>query len=439
MTSSHAKRNVLKHRAAIIAGDIPPSTSSTPEQESQLAENHEDSFSFGFNRAQTPKHRPFAQEIPSLKTANRFIVLEPDDEDKEEPEKNMQLFIDDEVPVPNNLDDEIASEKTESDDADQYKHDIPPTFERRHSTRSRPPIVRFDPSTDNTILDAMVAVGCKQSLSIATSTDDELAEKAIVTALTAKNDWSKATKSDKFPRPPLLGVMACNIPPVKSLSQAALNGPYAGHWLDALKEEHGNLIKFGTYRPVKLPNGRRAIGSTYAFAVKNNKDGTVDKFKVRICVQGFSQRAGVDYSETFSPVCHLESVRSILAISAQYELKLRHADVVGAFLQGNLDEEVYMKPPKGLPFFSCDDRVWLLLKSLYGLKQTGRVWNRRLHHFLVTQCKFDRTGADPCVYTRRDGSTVILIGLHVDDMVIAHNDDDACNALMTMLAGEFEI
>ena len=215
------------------------------------------------------------------------------------------------------------------------------------------------------------------------------------------------------------------IPPIKSLAEG-LNGPSAGHWLDALNKEHDNLVNFGTYRLIKLPSGRRAIGSTYAFSVKSNKDGTVDKFKVRICAQGFSQRAGVDFSETFSPVCHLESVRSILAISAQHELKLRQADVVGAFLQGKLDEEIYMKPPKGAPGSTRDDRVWLLLKSLYGLKQAGRVWNQRLHTFLVNQCKFIRTCADPYIYTKRDGSILMIIAVHVDDMLIAHNHDESC-------------
>jgi len=98
----------------------------------------------------------------------------------------------------------------------------------------------------------------------------------------------------------------------------------------------------------------------------------------------------------------MESLRAILALSAQHGFKIRQIDIVGAFLNGYLDEEIYMNPPKGLEDESDSGLVWQLVKALYGLKQSGRVWNQRIHDFLTTDLQFIRVRADPCIYIRDD-------------------------------------
>ncbi|RAN86172.1 hypothetical protein B5P41_30820, partial [Bacillus sp. SRB_28] len=127
------------------------------------------------------------------------------------------------------------------------------------------------------------------------------------------------------------------------------------------------------------------------------------KFKARLVIKGFSQRAGIDYSETFSPVAHSESFRIVMALTADQGLFLRQIDIVGAFLNGNIDGDIYMKQPDGFIEPGQGNLVCKLQKALYGLKQAGMIWNQQLDDFLVNKLHFRRTIADPCLYhLRRD-------------------------------------
>ncbi|WP_220089422.1 reverse transcriptase domain-containing protein, partial [Bacillus sp. SRB_331] len=131
-----------------------------------------------------------------------------------------------------------------------------------------------------------------------------------------------------------------------------------------------------------LPIGRQAIANKWIFKVKPDDEGFVHKFKARLVIKGFSQRPGIDFNETFSPVAHLASVRIIFALAASLNLTLRQLDVVGAFLQAELPEEIYMVQPEG--FISEDPKlVCRLKKSLYGLKQAGLVWNDTINRFIT--------------------------------------------------------
>jgi hypothetical protein len=170
-----------------------------------------------------------------------------------------------------------------------------------------------------------------------------------------------------------------------------------------------------------------------------SNDGTVRKFKARLVVKGFSQRAGIDYDETFAPVAHHQSLRILLALAAQYSMQLHQIDVVGAFLNGDVEEEIYMKQPEGFVAEGQERAVCKLNKALYGLKQAGMIWNQKLDSFLVEKLQFRRTLADPCIYTYQDGDSIVLLGVHVDDILFVHNNSAICKQMINQISQTWEI
>ena len=128
----------------------------------------------------------------------------------------------------------------------------------------------------------------------------------------------------------------------------------------------------------ELPEGREPVGSKWVFKTKVNADGKIECYKARLVAQGFSQRFGSDYDETFSPVVRLESLRTLIGLSVYYRLQLHQLDVTTAFLNGQLKEEVYMTQPEGFVQFGKEHLVCRLRKNIYGLKQSPRCWNTAL-------------------------------------------------------------
>lgn len=254
----------------------------------------------------------------------------------------------------------------------------------------------------------------------------------------ASKKVDKIQNSDSLPRPSLKGIRACDIKTDISLREA-LNGPYGGYFSDAAHKEFRNLVHFRTWALRDLPRSRKAIGSKWVFKVKANDDGSIEKFKARLVIQGFSQRPGIDYDETFAPVAHQESIRLLLALAAQHSYKLRHVDIVGAFLNGDVEEQVFMKQPEGFVESGQEHLVCELLKALYGLKQAGMVWNKRFNEFLVNKVGFRRVSADPCIYILKKQEQFIILGLHVDDTLMVHNNDELCNSIVRRMSTEFEI
>lgn len=216
----------------------------------------------------------------------------------------------------------------------------------------------------------------------------------------------------------------------------ALKNEDSVEWKTAMDREVASLKENQTWTLTDLPPGARAIPCRWVFRLKKNPDGSIDKYKARLVVKGFSQRHGIDYSETFSPVAKMGTIRSILSIAASEKMHLTQFDVSTAFLYGELEETVFMKQPQG--YEDGTSKVCLLKRSLYGLKQAPRCWNKRLGDFLRGH-GFKASDADPCLYVReRNGKKLILV-IYVDDGLLAATDAQEMDIFIGELKSEFKI
>ena len=127
----------------------------------------------------------------------------------------------------------------------------------------------------------------------------------------------------------------------------ALNSSEKNEWRQAMEEEVKSMQKNDVWKLVEPPQDRQVIGSKWVFKRKIDSDGSVERYKARLVAQGFTQKPGLDYDETFCPVVRFESLRTLAAMAVQDGLILHQMDVTSAFLNGTLSEEVYMKQPEG--------------------------------------------------------------------------------------------
>jgi hypothetical protein len=187
-------------------------------------------------------------------------------------------------------------------------------------------------------------------------------------------------------------------------------------WKDAMQAELDSLIKHGTFTLVPRMEGMPLIPTKWVFKIKRDEKGRVDKYKARIVAKGFKQIAGRDYSEVYAPVGRHTTFRALLTEVVLSDLELIHIDVRTAFLNGELEEEIYVTPPPG---YASSKHAWLLHKALYGLKQAGRAWHLHLKAIL-REMGLKVTYSDESLYILRspDGSVTYLL-VYVDDLLIA--------------------
>ena len=213
--------------------------------------------------------------------------------------------------------------------------------------------------------------------------------------------------------------------------------PQKKEWESAMKSEMKSLMQNEVWDLVELPNGRSAVGCKWVFKKKSDAEGKVERYKARLVAQGFAQRYGQDYDETFCPVVRFESVRTVIALAAKYGLKLHQMDITTAFLNGDLKESIYMKQPEGYAIKGKEKLVCKLKKSLYGLKQSPRCWNEALDKHL-TKMGFEQTNSDPCVYTA-SGGELFLIAVYVDDIILAGRSDKRMKEVKDAIAEKFTV
>ena len=139
------------------------------------------------------------------------------------------------------------------------------------------------------------------------------------------------------------------------------------------------------------------VGSQWIYKVKQVADGSVEKYKAIFVNRGFSQIEGIDYEETFAPVARYSSIRMILSLSAQMGWHIHQMDVKTAFLNGVIEEEVYIEQPEGFEIFSNESHVRKPKRALYGLKQAPRAWYTQIDSYF-TRLGFSKSEADPNLY-----------------------------------------
>ncbi|MCO5573182.1 hypothetical protein L7F22_026949 [Adiantum nelumboides] len=162
----------------------------------------------------------------------------------------------------------------------------------------------------------------------------------------------------------------------------ALSGPEASSWRQAMDSEYQSLMANGTWQLVLAPPNRKLVTCKWLLRKKFHADGSVSRYKARLVARGFTQIPGMDYSETFSPVLRITSFRVLIAIAALFGFLLHQMDVRTAFLNGDLQEEIYMSQPDGsYTSLQHPDYVCRLLKALYGLKQSHMQWYLRFHQY----------------------------------------------------------
>ena len=216
----------------------------------------------------------------------------------------------------------------------------------------------------------------------------------------------------------------------------AVHSENKDEWLEAMNSEMRSLKENQTWDLEYPPKGRKIIPCKWVYKIKNNPDGSVERFKARLVIKGFSQEKGIDYEETFSPVVRSATIRTLIGVAACEKMSLMQFDVSTAFLYSKLDEEIYMEQPKG--FKDNSGRACKLKGGLYGLKQAPRCWNKRFAEFLIKR-GFKQSDADPCLFIRKQGEKKLMLALYVDDGLVAGTDKKELQEFEKELKSEFKI
>lgn len=215
----------------------------------------------------------------------------------------------------------------------------------------------------------------------------------------------------------------------------ALASPDADKWKAAMASELESHLTIGTWALVERPRDAKVIGCKWVYALKRGEDGKVARYKARLVAQGFRQIPGVDCGETYSPVASMNGIRVLLAISCHLGYDVSQLDIETAYLNGVLEEDVYMEPPAGMR--ADGSRVCKLRRSIYGLKQSGAVWHRTISAAL-SDMHFEACRSDACLFVRRTQSPVFL-ALYVDDIIVSSRSSAASNEVKAQLAARFSI
>jgi transposase InsO family protein len=218
----------------------------------------------------------------------------------------------------------------------------------------------------------------------------------------------------------------------------AMASPDSAEWLGAMQSEMQSMYDNQVWNLVDPPVGIKPIENKWVFKRKSDMDGNLTTYKARLVAKGFKQIQGVDYDETFSPVAMFKSIRIILAIAAFHDYEIWQMDVKTAFLNGDLEEDVYMTQPHGFVDPSNAKKVCKLQRSIYGLKQASRSWNKRFDKE-IKMFDFVKCEEEPCVYKRVSGSAVIFLVLYVDDILLIGNNIPSLNSVKTSLMKVFSM
>ena len=296
------------------------------------------------------------------------------------------------------------------------------------------------------------------------SEDEQVNEKQPETVLRSgrvskppRSWWSALTTSEKekIPHSAFIATATRDVP---NSFKEATTGPDAIFWQKGIDSEIESLKQHKTWTvvPRSSVKGRKVLTTRWVFVEKQrvDEDGNTTPFaKGRNVVRGFQQVQGVDYGETFAPVVKYSSVRALCAKVADEDLELDQMDVITAFLNGDIDEDIYIEVPDGVEITPEDishlglgdvdinelDLVCKLDKSMYGTKQAPRCWNKKIHAVLADELSFVRSDGDPCLYVKQAEEGIMMIALYVDDLLIATKKKTQSTWIKSMLNDRFKM
>ncbi|GJX43405.1 retrovirus-related pol polyprotein from transposon TNT 1-94, partial [Tanacetum coccineum] len=209
-------------------------------------------------------------------------------------------------------------------------------------------------------------------------------------------------------------------------------------WIVAMQEELNQFIANDVWELVPQPRNMTIIGTKWVFINKLDENGVVSQNKARLVAQGYNQQESIDYDETYAPVARLESIRILLAYACALDFKLFQMDVKSAFLNGFINEEVYVAQPSGFIDFEKPDHVYKLKKALYGLKQAPKAWYDRLKAFLIKH-EYKMGMVDNTLFTKKKSPNLIIVQIYVDDIIFGSTCQDMCDEFAKIMHDEFEM
>ncbi|GKA98491.1 putative ribonuclease H-like domain-containing protein [Tanacetum coccineum] len=209
-------------------------------------------------------------------------------------------------------------------------------------------------------------------------------------------------------------------------------------WVDAMQEE---LLQFEIQKVwvlVDLPYGKKAIGTKWVYRNKKDERGVVVRNKARLVAQGHRQEEGIDYDEVFAPVARLEAIRIFLAFASFMGFVVYQMDVKSAFLYGKIDEEVYVSQPPGFLDPKHPQKVYKVVKALYGLHQAPRAWYATLSTFLLKN-GYRRGTIDKTLFLKKDKNDIILVQVYVDDIIFGSTKKSWCDEFEALMKSRFQM
>jgi hypothetical protein len=209
-------------------------------------------------------------------------------------------------------------------------------------------------------------------------------------------------------------------------------------WLEAMEDELSSMSSNGVWDLVEILNEAKKVGCKWIYKTKYDSKGKIERFKARLVAKGFTQREEIDYTETFSPISKKDSFRIVMTLIAHYDLELHQMDVKTVFLNGDLQENVYMTQPEGFVVEGKEHMGCKLKKSIYGLKQASRQWYLKFDE-VIKKFGFIENQVDNCIYVKIKGSMFIILVLYVDDILLACSDKNLLHETKGFLSSNFDM
>lgn len=216
----------------------------------------------------------------------------------------------------------------------------------------------------------------------------------------------------------------------------ALNGPEAEQWRQAMRDELQSFEDNEAWELVDVPSSASIVQCKWVLNKKLDVNDKV-RYRARLVAKGFTQRRGIDYEDTFSPVVKHSTLRMLFALSVQWGMDISHLDVTTAFLNGHLKENIYMSIPEGFVNES-NGKVLKLKRAIYGLKQSSLVWYEKVKDCLCN-LGFKISNLEPCLFTKINGNIKIIVTVYVDDFLIFSNCAKETENLKNVLSSEFKL